>query len=110
MGNLRLPRKTHIPYRKGSEQVIGFMLDILDFYGRRTQHAISLRIMQKPEPSQTGNLRFPRKTHIPYRRGSEHVSGKVLYARHPRFLRKKHTTCRKFSDNAKAGAELNGKS
>ena len=52
-----------------------------------------------------GNLRFPRKTHIPYRRGSEHVSGKVLYARHPKFLQKKHTTCRKSSDNAKAGAE-----
>ena len=44
------------------------------------------------------------------RRGSEHVSDKVLYARHPRFLRKKHTTCRKSLDNAKAGAELSGKS
>ena len=66
------------------------------------------RILQKPEPSYAENLRLPRKTHIPYRKGSEHVSGKVLYAlniRYPRFLRKTHTTCRKSSDNAKAGAE-----
>ena len=72
------------------------MQDILDFYGRCTQHTVSLRIMQKPEPSSAGNLRLPRKMHIPYRKSSEHVSGKVLYARH--------------SDNAKAGAELGGKS
>ena len=113
----------------------GFMLDILDFYGRSTRHTVSLwimqkpeprhprflrktnttdpympRILQKPEPSYAENLRLPRKTNYPYRRGSELVSGKVLYAGHPRFLQKTHMTCRKSSDNAKAGAELNGKS
>ena len=46
--------------------------------------------------------------HIPYHRGSEHVSGKVLYARHPLFQWKTHTTYRKSSDNAKVGAELGG--
>ena len=58
----------------------------------------------------SGNLRLPRKTHIMYRKSSERVSGKVLYARHPRFLRKTDTIYRKSSDNAKAGAELSGKS
>ena len=56
------------------------------------------------------NLRLSRKTHIPYRKSSEHVSGKVLYARQPRFLKKTHTTYRKSSDNAKAGAELSEES
>ena len=88
-GNLRLSRKTQIPYRKSSEHVSGKVL-----YARLN----------------SGNLRLSRKTHIPYRKSSEHVSGKVLYARHPRFLRKTHTTYRKSSDNAKAGAELSGKS
>ena len=46
-----------------------------------------------------------------YHKTSEHVSGKVRYARHPRFLRKTYTTnYRKSSDNARAGAELSGKS
>ena len=73
------------------------MRDILEFYGRRTRHTVSLRIMQKPEPSEAGNLRLSRKTDIPYRKSSEHVSGKVRFARHPRFLRKTHTTYRKSS-------------
>ena len=66
--------------------------------------------MQKPEPGYAGNLRLSRKTDIPYRKSSEHVSGKVLNVRHPQFLRKMHTTYRKSSDNAKAGAELSRKS
>ena len=86
------------------------MRDILDFYGRSTRHTVSLRTMQKPEPSKVGNLRFSRKKDIPYRKSSAHVSGKVLDARHPRFLRRMHTTYRKSLDNAKAGAELSGKS
>ena len=86
------------------------MLDILEFYGRRTRHTASVRIMLKPEPSYAGYLRLSRKMDILYRKSSEHVSGKVLYARHSKFLRKTHTTYRKSSDNAKAGAELSGKS
>ena len=86
------------------------MRDILDSYGRRTGHTASLRIMQKPEPSKAGSLRLSRKTDIPYRKSSEHVSGKVRYARHPIFLRKTHTTYCKSLDNAKARAELSGKS
>ena len=58
----------------------------------------------------SGKFRLSRMTLIPYRKSSEHVSGKMLYARHPQFLRKTQTTYRKSSDNAKAGAELNGKS
>ena len=83
------------------------MRDILDFYGRRTRHTVSLRIMQKPEPSYAG---LSHKTDIPYRKSSERVSGRVVHARHPRFLRKTHPTYIKSSDNAKAGAELSGKS
>ena len=73
------------------------MRDILEFYGRRTRDTVSLRIMQKPEPSKAGNLRLSRKTDIPYRKSSEHVSGKVRFARDPRFLRKTHTIYRKSS-------------
>ena len=86
------------------------MLDILDFYGRCTRHTVSLRIKQKPEPSYAGILRLSLKTDIPYRKSSERVSGKVVHARHPRFLRKTHPTYIKSSDNEKAGAKLSRKS
>ena len=80
------------------------MRDILDFYGRCTRRTVSKSSDNaKAGAELSGNLRLPRKTHIPYRRGSEYLSGMVLYARHPRFLRKTHTTNRKSSVNAKAG-------
>ena len=84
------------------------MRDILDFYRRCTT------TYRKSSDNAKAGAELSRKTetfsHIPYRKSSEHVSGKVLYARHPLFLRKGHTTYRKSSDNAKAGAELSGKS
>ena len=86
------------------------MRDIQDFYGRHTRHTRKSSDNEKAGGELSGNLRLSRMTLIPYRKSSEHVSGKVLYARHPRFLRKMHTTYRKSSDNAKAGAELSGKS
>ena len=70
------------------------MRDILDFYGRCTRHTVSKSSDNaKTGAELSGNLRLPRKTHIPYHRGSEHLSGKVLYARHPRFYgrRTRHT-------------------
>ena len=54
----------------------------IDFYGRRTRHTGSLRIMHKLEPSEAGNLRLSRKTDIPYRNSSENVSGKAVSYTH----------------------------
>ena len=88
------------------------MRDILDFYGRCTRHTVSKSSDNaKAGAELSGNLRLPRKTHIPYRKSSKHVSGKVLYAKHPRFLRKMHTTYYRKTDipYGKSSENVSGK-